>query len=206
MLEPISANQTHANYRLQPLLQRRLSAPPAFTCHRPPHRQPLSQRRLSAPPAFTCRRPSHRRLPAHCSGCCQRRFSHRLPHHLATARHTGDCPPVASAAVATAIVPQQSAPPVASAAVSAAFRTACHTILPLSATPAAACPSQRRSFRNNLPRPHCYMIGGTYILLRESGMLFFASSVKPRTIVGSADVGTPMNIMSSPKSVAARHP
>ena len=188
MLEPISANQTHANYRLQPLLQRRLSAPPAFTCRRPSHRQPLSQRRLSAPPAFTCRRPSHRRLPAHCIGCCQRRFSHRLPHHLATARHTGDCPPVASAAV------------------SAAFRTTCHTILPLSATPAAACPSQRQSFRNNLPRPHCYMIGGTYILLRESGMLFFASSVKPRTIVGSADVGTPMNIMSSPKSVAARHP
>ena len=171
MLEPISANQTHANYRLQP----------------------MSQRRLSAPPAFTCRRPSHRRLPAHCIGCCQRRFSHRLPHHPATARHTGDCPPIASAAV------------------SAAFRTACHTILPPPVTPATARPlhrllSQRQSFRNNLPRPHCYMIGGTYILLRESGMLFFASSVKPRTIVGSADVGTPMNIMSSPKSVAARHP
>ena len=84
MLEPISANQTHANYRLQPLSQRRLSAPPAFTCHRP----------------------LHRLLPAHCIGCCQRRFSHHLPHHPATVRHTGGRLPVA-----TAIVPQQSAPP-----------------------------------------------------------------------------------------------
>ena len=37
-------------------------------------------------------------------------------------------------------------------------------------------------------------------------MAFFASSVHPFTTVGILSKGTPMNIMSSPTSVAARQP